>query len=115
MTQPPPARIVTQDGDKLSLAFDLASEHPVFLGHFPSVPVLPGVAQIDWAMAFAERHAGLGQHAARAFQVKFSRIVAPPTQLELELRIDRTRARLHFVYRNAGRIASSGSIVLDPP
>jgi 3-hydroxymyristoyl/3-hydroxydecanoyl-(acyl carrier protein) dehydratase len=111
----PPARIAARDVDSVTLALDLSRELPVFAGHFPLHPVLPGVAQIDWALAFAATELGLGQRAGSGLRVKFRRVITPPARASLQLRLDRTRRRLHFAYRLGQETASEGSILLDAP
>jgi len=115
MSSLPPAQIESRDEQSLRLVLDLTPDMAVFAGHFPQRAVLPGVAQIDWAMGFAAAELGLSQRAARTFQVKFRRVIQPPARAELDLRLDRARQRLRFVYRLGGEISSQGSIVLDAP
>jgi 3-hydroxymyristoyl/3-hydroxydecanoyl-(acyl carrier protein) dehydratase len=96
------------------IEFSLPAIHPAFAGHFPDHPLLPGVVQLDWAMAFAARYLGVKDRAATDFQVKYRRVIPPEKRLRLELRVDREKGTLSFTYRCEGEIASSGRIKLAP-
>jgi acyl-coenzyme A synthetase/AMP-(fatty) acid ligase len=84
-----------------------------FDGHFPAIPILPGVVQIDWVVRLANRYLSLGTEAASAFQVKFRRIIGQSQLFTLRLRVLPT-GRLAFEYCIDGEIASSGSVALPP-
>ncbi len=93
----------------------ITDDLPVLAGHFPTMPVVPGVAQLDWAMALAAQHLGLAIRSAQQFQVKFSNLLRPDTLVTLQLRHRTEARRLHFEYRAGDTIFSSGSIALDLP
>lgn len=82
-------------------------------GHFPGMPIVPGVAQIDWAVMFANTHLGLGIEAAQSLQVKFRRVTVPDTLVTLALRHAPARRRLTFEYRCGDETLSSGSIGVE--
>ena len=82
-------------------------------GHFPGMPIVPGVAQIDWAVMFANTHLGLGTAAAQSLQVKFRRVTVPDTLVTLALRHAPARRRLTFEYRCGDETLSSGSIGVE--
>ena len=84
-------------------------------GHFPGMPVVPGVAQIDWVVKFAARYLGLPLEAARKYQVKFHRLTLPDSVATLRLDLDRARGRLDFHYRDAAESLTSGAISLEVP
>ncbi|MBP2292049.1 AMP-binding protein [Azospirillum rugosum] len=84
-------------------------------GHFPGMPIVPGVAQIDWAARLAARHLGAGDGVARSFQVKFRRVTVPDATVTLTLRHVVARRRLTFEYRSADEVLTSGSIALEGP
>lgn len=84
-----------------------------FEGHFPGLPVLPGVVQIHWAVRLAGEL--LGQHClgSRIDQLKFLAIVRPEDELALTLRLDRKAGLLSFAYARATRACSSGRISVE--
>jgi acyl-CoA synthetase (AMP-forming)/AMP-acid ligase II/3-hydroxymyristoyl/3-hydroxydecanoyl-(acyl carrier protein) dehydratase len=82
-------------------------------GHFPGMAIVPGVAQVDWAVKMGARFLNLPLAAATSFQVKFHRLTLPRTVVTLRLEHDRARNRLQFAYRKPDQqLLTSGSIRL---
>jgi len=79
-----------------------------FAGHFPGQPILPGVVQIDWAIALAKE---IGIDAA-AFsgipRVKFKSLVLPDAVLRLSL--EKTANGLRFSYESHQGFHSQGAV-----
>ncbi|WP_248805705.1 AMP-binding protein [Pseudomonas sp. MWU13-2100] len=94
---------------QLVVPLDLA----YFSGHFPITPVLPGVVQVDWALELGRERLELPEKFAGMEVLKFQQLVRPGDKLELSLRFDRERSKLHFAFRNAAAACSSGRIVLE--
>ena len=46
----PPFDLARACPDEACFDLHLDPDHPAFRGHFPGMPVLAGVLQIDWAM-----------------------------------------------------------------
>ena len=113
MMGPAVAAMRSLPGNRWEFDLLLSPDHPAFKGHFPGVPVLPGVVQLDWAVRLADAHLGIDLGAAQNFQVKYQKVIQPtPRGATLALTWDRPRAALHFVYTVAGATASSGRITL---
>lgn len=111
-----PDVVELQHDDRHAIArLALPRDAAVFHGHFPTMPVLPGVVQIDWAMRLACRCFGLTQPVADDFQVKFSRVIEPDMKLVLSLALDPIQHRLSFEYRVDDQVMSSGRIKLASP
>lgn len=105
---------IQQDGIDLQLRIEL--DNAYLQGHFPAVAIVPGVAQVDWAVLFADRYLGTDLRAAVDFRVKFRSVILPPADLILELRFEGASPasrRLGFAYRNGDVIYSSGAIRLE--
>ncbi|MGY2234781.1 AMP-binding protein [Pseudomonas gingeri] len=84
-----------------------------FSGHFPATPVLPGVVQVDWALELGRERLELPAKFAGMEVLKFQQLVRPGDRIELSLRFDPERSKLHFAFRNASAACSSGRIVLE--
>ena len=85
-------------------------------GHFPGMAIVPGVAQVDWAVKMGGRFLNLPLAAATSFQVKFHRLTLPRTVVTLRLEHDRARNRVQFAYRKPDQVLlTSGSIRLGAP
>lgn len=82
------------DGARLHLA--ISSDLVWFEGHFPSRPVLPGVAQIGWAVHFARGHFGFMHDPPRIERVKFLEAVPLEGTLQLELHREGDRVTWEF-------------------
>jgi len=111
---PPPRQpriAAKRGGEDGSVELDLEIDPTLvwFQGHFPGHPILPGVVQIDWAVAFARDHLGLDLPAARDFQIKFRATILPGDRITLVLRHDLAKRRLGFQYRRGDDICSSGT------
>ena len=89
----------------------LAPELTVFDGHFPGQPILPGVAQVDWAITLARRCFAMPPVFLRLDALKFSQPVTPGTALELEWRWNAASDTLQFEYRSDAGKHSSGRVV----
>jgi acyl-CoA synthetase (AMP-forming)/AMP-acid ligase II len=63
----------------------IEADLPLFAGHFDVAPILPGVAQLDWAIQLAQQCFDLPTHFVRLEALKFVRPVAPGTTLILDL------------------------------
>jgi acyl-coenzyme A synthetase/AMP-(fatty) acid ligase len=85
-------------------------------GHFPAMAIVPGVAQLDWAVKMAARFLDLPLPVATNFQVKFHRLTLPRTTVTLRLEHDAARRRLQFEYRKPDQeVLTSGSVRLEAP
>ncbi|QYN02040.1 AMP-binding protein [Pseudomonas protegens] len=94
---------------QLAIPPDLA----YFSGHFPQTPVLPGVVQVDWALALGQQLLELPGRFAGMEVLKFQQLVRPGDRIQLNLRFDAQRQKLYFAYLNDGAPCSSGRIVLE--
>ena len=82
-----------------------------FEGHFPGLPILPGVLKVDWAMRLASEYVPAVRAIASVDQVKFMAPVPPGAVLTLALTHDAARRRVAFTYRLGERDCASGTFV----
>ncbi len=83
----------------------------VFDGHFPDQPVLPGIAQVDWAIAWGRERFGVSAPFLRLEALKFPLPVAPGDRLDAEWHWNAETATLRFELRSAQGVHSSGRAV----
>jgi len=101
----------TIDGaERASVALAITPDLAAFDGHFPDTPILPAVAQVDWAVRIARAEFALPArfHALRS--LKFLAIVQPPVELTLDLTRAADGRSVAFTYLRDGTACSSGRI-----
>ena len=99
--------------DSVVLRLHVPAHLDYFDGHFPGLPVLPGVVQVHWAAHLAAEHLHQRCKGSRIDQLKFLAIVHPETDLTLTLRLDRAASAVHFAYSDGSRAISSGRISIE--
>jgi acyl-coenzyme A synthetase/AMP-(fatty) acid ligase len=99
------------DATQARLTLPLAPALRVFDGHFPGQPILPGVAQVDWAIAFARERFALPAAFLRLEQLKFSQPALPGMLLTLALSWNAAAATLQFEYSSDAGRHSGGRVV----
>lgn len=102
-----------RDGDTHVIALELPLDLACFADHFPDAPVLPGVLQIGWALELAAPRLGTPTTCRGMDALKFQRLLRPGDRVELTLRHDAERGRLHFAYRAGDAHYSSAHLRLD--
>lgn len=88
----------------LTISLPFAPDHPVFSGHFPGYPIVPGVLLLDWTQTAIE--AALGQPVQALTEAKFHSPATPADTLTLEFDIG--AASVRFEIRSAARKIASG-------
>jgi acyl-coenzyme A synthetase/AMP-(fatty) acid ligase len=105
----PKWRIAEEAHAQASIA--LTADLLVFDGHFPGAPILPGVAQVDWAIAFARERFAMPERFLRLEALKFSQPALPGMHLDIEWRWNAAAGTLQFEYRSTAGRHSSGRVV----
>jgi len=101
----------SRDGENLRYELRVPPALDHFAGHFPGLPILPGVVQVDWAIRLASEHVAAARAIESVDRLKFMAPVPPGAVLELRLAHDAARRRVQFAYRMNGRDCASGAIV----
>ncbi len=80
-------RLIRQENTDsgITLQLELQADLVVFDGHFPGLPILPGVAQLEWAVHFGHTLLGTPNEFQRMDAIKFQKIMQPGEQIELTL------------------------------
>jgi 3-hydroxymyristoyl/3-hydroxydecanoyl-(acyl carrier protein) dehydratase len=104
----------SQEGSvgKVRLQLHCAPDLIWFEGHFPNLPVLPGVAQIDWAAHFGRLHFGFDAPVTRMTGLKFQYLIRPSDTPCLDLTWRPDRQELEFAYFLDEKPCSRGTLAL---
>jgi hypothetical protein len=95
------------DGEeKVRLKLRLPRNLRWFEGHFPGLPVLPGVVQVDWAAHFARLYFRFDAMVANLSTLKFQKIIRPGDELLLELVSRRSGREIEFMFSQDGDTCS---------
>lgn len=95
----------TADGTELQLRID--ADLAALAGHFPGLPIVPGVCLLDWVVRFSARHLALLEDGAPQFQIKFRHVLQPGREVMLSLR-RLSGGRVQFSYAAGETIYASG-------
>lgn len=98
---------------RAELELQLDAGLAVFDGHFPGTPILPGVAQLDWAVRFAREVFAMPPRFVRMEALKFQRVARPGDHLQLSLEWQPHKQALVFAYRSLHGPHASGRVVFD--
>lgn len=109
----PEARWVERAAARAQVELDIRADLVVFDGHFPVAAILPGVAQLDWAIAFGRQAFEMPTRFVRVDALKFQQPVRPGTALQLALEWLPGKSSLHFAYTSAEGPHSSGRVVFE--
>jgi 3-hydroxyacyl-[acyl-carrier-protein] dehydratase len=109
MRYPEIIETLQNDPNNITLRLRIPAEIIFFQGHFPNTPILPGVAQVDWAIFFAHKFLGIDpQKCLNIEQIKFTKVIKPNSKISLEVKLENNT--LHFKYFNDDIIYSKGKI-----
>ncbi|HTL99282.1 MAG TPA: hypothetical protein VL181_10810 [Holophagaceae bacterium] len=105
---PFPGSLRPAPGEPGAFLLEVAPEHPAFEGHFPDLPILPGVVQVDWALRLGGEVFGpLGDFESLE-HLKFQAVIRPGEPLRLSLAWDAEQRELAFAYTGGAEKKSSG-------
>ena len=85
MPESPPMTWLRRGADEVLVTLDIHGGLSVFKGHFDRAPILPGVAQLDWAMMLGRACFQLPARFVRLEALKFVNPVMPGTTLYVSL------------------------------
>ena len=100
-----------KESGKIVSTFSFHRDLPLFRGHFPGMPLLPGVMQIEMARATVSGALERPFSVAAIRKAKFSTPILPDTEVRLEVETEEADGRVNVKGRllapdgEAGRIA----------
>lgn len=97
------------DAESLEAELEFPPDGIWFAGHFPGVPILPGVAQLFFARTFARKAFGDFPDAGLYRRIKFRRLVRPGELVSLKV-ARKGEGAFSFMMSVGGAIASSGIV-----
>lgn len=100
-----------QDAHHVVLELHIPADLLYFDGHFNTQPILPGVAQLNWAIILGRRYFDLPPVFKTVHTLKFQKIITPDSTVTLELQHEPSKAALHFRLYSASGQHASGRIV----
>jgi len=109
---PDPAATPIRIGTRLAIAVPPAG--PLYEGHFPERPILPGIGLLDLACR-ALAAAGASPALREIAALRLRRLVSPGESLELEVKALDPGGRVRLEVRRAAEIVASGVVVLGEP
>ena len=108
-TSPTIKGIKVEEG-RAELLIGLPAALLCFQGHFPGTAILPGIAQVHWAVSWGVELLGVHGAFAGMDQIKFFLPVRPGDELTLLLEWSEGKSLLIFKYALGGRTVSSGRV-----
>ncbi len=109
----PAIRAVERTARGVRLTLEIPTALSYFEGHFPGVPLLPGVVQVTWAIELARRYIPFAARFRALGGVKFTRVIQPGATVTLQLDYAASERVLDFTYAIDGRHCSNGTAFFD--
>ena len=109
----PVIRDLKLDPERQSLTCRFVVPHdlPVFSGHFPGLPVVPGIMQLGWAAELARDYALVTGRCTAIVTAKFRRLLLPGMQIDVSLDGGSRPRQLQFRFQCDGSVVSTGRLL----
>jgi acyl-coenzyme A synthetase/AMP-(fatty) acid ligase/3-hydroxymyristoyl/3-hydroxydecanoyl-(acyl carrier protein) dehydratase len=107
----PVERLIERDTQRAVFEFTAPRELVYFSGHFRDLPILAGVVQIDWVIAYGRQCFDLPSGFRGIHALKFQRIIAPEKPFTLELVHEPGKSSLSFKITSRAGTHSSGRLL----
>lgn len=108
---PPISELVVDPGLRsMSFRFQVSRDLPVFRGHFPGAPIVPGIMQIGWVVEMARTHRLASGCCTGIVTAKFRRLLLPGMAIEATAERAARPGQLRFSLRCRGEEVSTGRL-----
>ncbi len=107
----PHQRLVEKEAQRAIYEIIAPANLLYFEGHFPQAPLLPGVVQVHWAIAYGRQCFTLPSAFHALHALKFQHIIQPEIPIRLELVHDPIKSSLTFRYTSEAGQHSTGRIL----
>ena len=96
--------------ERTEIPLHLTGDEHFFRGHFPNFPIMPGVAQLGFAVEGARKAFAVDGALREAKKIKFVRIIGPGNDVRLVL-TQKGEGEIAFEFREGDALCSSGMLV----
>lgn len=107
----PHLRLIAREEQRVELEIMVPPDLYYFDGHFTEAPILPGVVQVDWAIANGRAYFALPGQFQGINALKFQQVIQPDMPVTLELQHDVQKNSLQFRYFSSKGQHASGRIM----
>ena len=107
----PRLRLLERDAQRVLLELTVPATLFYLDGHFPDAPILAGVVQVDWAIAYGRQYFTLPPRFRAIHALKFQHVIRAERPLRLELLHDTVKGGLNFRYLSDAGQHASGRIL----
>lgn len=83
---------------------------PIFAGHFPAMPIVPGVVQLGWVAELAQAHGLAAGPFSGIVAAKFRQILRPGVELQVRLQPGRLEGEVQFELKAHDFVVSCGRL-----
>jgi len=102
--------VVESSLSALTCLLNVPGDLPVCTGHFPAVPIIPGVVQLGWAVDLARKHGLASGPLVGIASAKFRRVLQPGVELRARLHRGRSAGELQFEFMMGDLVVSCGRL-----
>ncbi len=111
--QEPIIKNINQKPNQIELTLLFSANSQYFQGHFPEFAVLPGVAQIHFAVLFIQKYFDIIPNLKSIKKLRFMHIIQPEKEVFLVLEYKKEKQVISFKYSSIGLVHSSGDFYLS--